>query len=130
MFAVTGKLLNSSPRINTMATERRVNIRVSDSYVLDQIAQNGVQSTLEPLIEGGAVLKESGVLEQLIFLKSQGLVDDLGSLEALRMAIDFAEKIQNARGKNPPAVKRESVTVEPAAPAKKMAVTEARKNAF
>lgn len=113
-----------------MADERRVNIRVSDAYVLDQIKKNGVQSTLEPLIEGGAVLKESGVLEQLIFLKSQGLVDDLGSLEALRMAIDFAEKIQQARGGKSPQKKEEKQAVVEEKPVKKMAATQARMNAF
>lgn len=76
---------------------RRINIRISDPGIMKQMETGGVQSVIEPMLEGGAILKESGVLDQLLFLKQQGLIDDIGSLQALRMAIDFAEKIDSVR---------------------------------
>lgn len=76
---------------------RRINIRISDPDIIEQMEKGGVQSVVEPMLEGGAILKESGVLNQLLFFKQQGLIDDIGSLQALRMAIDFAEKIDSAR---------------------------------
>ncbi|MAC45231.1 MAG: hypothetical protein CMI12_00050 [Oceanospirillum sp.] len=76
---------------------RRINIRISDPGIMKQMETGGVQSVIEPMLEGGAILKESGVLDQLLFFKQQGLIDDIGSLQALRMAIDFAEKIDSVR---------------------------------
>lgn len=76
---------------------RRINIRISDPGIIGQMEKGGVQSIVEPMLEGGAILKESGVLDQLLFFKQQGLIDDIGSLQALRMAIDFAEKIDSVR---------------------------------
>ena len=97
---------------------RRINIRISDPGIMKQMESGGVQSVIEPMLEGGAILKESGVLDQLLFFKQQGLIDDIGSLQALRMAIDFAEKIDSVRqisdvqdGKT-----EESVETEPSKP--------------
>ena len=112
--------------------EKRVNLKIDDAYVLDLIAAGGVQGTLAPLVKAGGLLHKAGVLDQLLFIEQQGLADDVGSLEALRLAIDFAEKIEQAKSKKG-AVSAPDKTTFPAAPAaheKPSAVTSARKSAF
>lgn len=115
-----------------MAKEKRVNLKIDDAYVLDLMAAGGVQSTLAPLVKAGGLLHKAGVLDQLLFIEQQGLADDVGSLEALRLAIDFAEKIAQAKSKKgansaPDADQKNTPTAAPENPS---AVTAARKKAF
>jgi len=80
-----------------MTKEKRVNLKIDDAYVLSLMSAGGVQGTLAPLVKAGGLLHKAGVLDQLLFIEQQGLADDVGSLEALRLAIDFAEAVTSAR---------------------------------
>ena len=115
--------------------EKRVNLKIDDAYVLGLMASGGVQGTLAPLVKAGGLLHKAGVLDQLLFIDQQGLADDVGSLEALRLAIDFAEKIAQAKTKKgansaPDADQKTTPPAANAAPEKPSAVTAARKSAF
>lgn len=113
--------------------EKRVNVKISDPYVLDLIADGGVQATLAPLMSAGGLLHKAGVMDQLLFIQQQGLADDVGSLEALRLAIDFAEKIQHVKtkkGAHGPSPDPEKTPATAVASEKPVVATAERKAAF